>query len=84
MAELASDFYPETILREAGGLTASVYRCQGQQGEYFMTTFARTFEYDGKTYVTDRFRHEHLLAIAHLAERAFIRIKMLKAGVQPK
>ncbi len=43
-----------------------------------MTNFARTFEYEGKTYVTDLFRHEHLLPLAHLAERAFVRIKMLK------
>ena len=77
MAELASDFYPETILHEPGGLTASVYRCLGQQGEYFMTTFARTFEYEGKTYVTDLFRQEHLLPLSHLAERAYVRIKMI-------
>lgn len=62
MAELASDFYPETILREAGGLTASVYRCQGQQGEYFMTTFARIFGNDKPTALnqTDVFLYPHL------------------------
>lgn len=79
MATLASDFYPEVVLQEAGGLSASIYRCFGQQGEYFMTSFARTFEYEGQTYVTDLFRHEHLLPLSHLAQRAYVRIKMLKA-----
>ena len=78
MATLASDFYPEVVLYEAEGLSASIYRCQGQRGEYFMTKFARTFEYEGKTYITDLFRHEHLLPLSHLAGRAYERIKLLK------
>lgn len=78
MAHLASDYYPEAVLHEAGGLSASIYRCHGQQGEYFMTNFVRTFEYEGKTYVTDSFRYENLLPLAHLAKRAYVRIKTLK------
>lgn len=79
MAQLASDYYPETVLKEEGGLTASIYRCQGQQGEYFMTTFARYFEYRSKIHCTDLFRYEHLLPLSHLAKRAFARIKQLQS-----
>lgn len=78
MATIAFDFYPEAVLHEASGLSASIYRYHGQQREYFMTNFARTFKYEGKIYVTDLFRHEHFLPLALVANRAFEQIKRLQ------
>ena len=83
MAWVAPDHTPEAVLREDGCLTASVYRCRGSRGEYFVAEFRRYFEFGGVVRVTDLFRDEHLLPLARLAERARDRIAVLKTRPPP-
>ena len=83
MARVAPEHRPEAVLREEGGLTASVYRCRGSRGEYFVAEFRRYFEFGGVVRVTDLFREEHLLPLARLAERARDRIAVLKTRPPP-
>lgn len=77
MARVASDHLPIAILREPGGLSARIYRCDGMHGRYYTVDFIRLFKCNDKLHITRGFREEHLLLLAHLSIRCHSKINSL-------
>lgn len=69
---------PETTLRD-GNLKAVIWRNPGERGDYFPTTFARTYrDDDGTLRDTDSFVGADLLRLSELARGAYAHTTALR------
>lgn len=78
MARDANEFHPIDVLYD-GPLSASIYRGVDRLGPFYSVEFNRAGYCDGRFVTTKKFRHEHLLTLKHLAERAYQCVSQLKA-----
>lgn len=69
---------PESVLRD-GNLKANIWKRSGQNGDYFETSFAKTYQdKEGKLRDTQNFAAKDLLGISELAREAHHRSRELR------
>tara|TARA_R110000787_G_scaffold166227_1_gene279242 strand:- start:2066 stop:2389 length:324 start_codon:yes stop_codon:yes gene_type:complete len=69
---------PEDVLRD-GNLKASIWRNEGERGDYFATTFARTQkDQDGNLRDAHSFVGSDLLKLSELARKSYERTNELR------
>lgn len=61
---------PVETLRD-GALSASIWKNEGENGQFHSVTFARTYTKDDISQSSDSFSANQLLTLAHLATRAY-------------
>ena len=77
MAHNANEFHPVDVLYD-GPLSASIYRGVDRLGSFYYVEFNRSGAIDGRFVTTKLFRQEQLLALSHLAKRAYDHVAHLK------
>jgi hypothetical protein len=64
-----------------GAIAASIWRNEGQNGDFFSVTFERTYtDKDGKPQSAHSFGRDDLLVLAKVADRAHDKIVELQQG----
>jgi hypothetical protein len=81
MAKQNSDHRPAESLRY-GALEASIWRNQGESGDYLNTTFSRSYKQGEDWKQTDSFREADLPTLSKLALDAHSKIQKLKDSDQ--
>ena len=69
---------PVEVLRD-GFLKATIWKNEGENGTYFSTTLAKTYEKDGQPHDGHSFTGADLLRISELARQAYARIRKYRA-----
>ena len=64
---------PVDVIRD-GALKATIWKNNGENGDFFSTTLSKTFEQNGSLHDGNSFTRGDLLRVSELSRRAYARI----------